>query len=258
MNKGVLFGFCSMFLWCEFFAQPKELQGKITNTEEVDGIHVLNANSRYNAITDGFGNFSISANINDTLVFSSVHYMAKQVAITEAVFESGIVVVTLEKVINELDEVFLGTRLTGDLNRDVKNAKVEAPINFYDVGIPGFLGKPEEKIPTVIGQTIGPTYVNIDALYKHISGYYKRLRTQRKWEQQNNAVAMILFKYGETFFAESYGIPTDRTFDFLLFCLETTSLRADFFKSNHGRVLTIFSEKATVYVSRLAEKEKRE
>jgi len=237
----------------EIIAQQKELQGKITNIEEVDGIHVLNNGSRFNTVTDEFGNFSISAKVNDTIVFSSVHYIAKKIPVTSKIFESGIIVVTLTKVINELDEVFLGTRLTGDLERDVKNAKVKTPINFHDVGIPGFLGEPEEKIPTLIGQTIGPTHVNIEALYNYISGYYKMLRTQREWEAENTAVAVILFKYDEEFFFESYGIPKNRTFDFLLFCLETTTLERDFYKSNHGRVLDVFAEKSKIYTTRLEE-----
>lgn len=243
-----------MVLACtQILGQHKQLQGKITNTEEVEGIHVLNNASRYNTVTDAFGNFSISAKIADTIVFSSVHYIAKQIPVTEQVFESGILVVTLAKVINELDEVFLGTRLTGDLERDVKNANVKAPINFYNVGIPGFLGEPEEKIPTLIGQTIGPTHVNVEALYNYISGYYKMLRTQREWEAENTAVAVILFKYDDEFFYESYGLPKDRTFDFLLFCLETTTLESDFYKSNHGRVLDIFKQKSEIYMARLKE-----
>ena len=252
---------CSILTWGSILAQQKELQGKVTNLDEVEGIHVLNANSRFNTITDEFGNFTISAKVTDTIVFSSVHYVAKKIPVTENIFESGILIVTLFKVINELDEVFLGTRLTGDLSLDVKNTEVKAPINFNDVGIPGFLGEPEEKIPTLIGQTIGPTHINVEALYNYISGYYKMLRTQRKWESENNTVAVILYKYDEEFFERSYGVPKNRTFDFLLFCLETTTLESDFYKNNHGRVLAVFEEKAALYVSRIeeaADSEKKE
>ncbi|QIE60465.1 carboxypeptidase-like regulatory domain-containing protein [Rasiella rasia] len=240
-----------LLLVVQVAGQEVSLQGKITNLEDIEGIHVLNTTSRYNAVTDAFGNFSITAKPLDTLLFSSVHYLPKKVEISEEIQERGIIVITLEKLINELDEVFLGSKLTGDLDQDIKNINVKKTINFKDVGIPGFEGEPEEKIPTVIGQTIGPTHINIDALYKHISGYYKKLRIQRKWEAENQTVASILYKYDETFFERAYGIPKDRTYDFLLFCIETSTLQADFRKQGHARVLGIFKKQAAVYLERI-------
>ena len=43
---------------------------------------------------------------------------------------------------NDLDEVFLTKQLSGDLNKDVSSSTAKADINFYDVGIPGYKGKP--------------------------------------------------------------------------------------------------------------------
>lgn len=234
----------------EIFSQTTTLQGKITNLEEIEGIHVLNNNSRNNSVTDAFGNFSIRAKVNDTLVFSSVHYFPKKVEVTETIIERGVVVVTLEKLINQLDEVFLGSRLTGDLEKDVKNIKVKKRIDFDSLGIPGFKGEPEEKI--VPAYTLyAPTAVNVEALYNHISGYYRKLRIQRKWEAENTTVAKILYQYDEDFFFDSYKIPSNKTYDFILFCIETSTLQSDFNKENHGIVLAIFEEKASEYISRL-------
>ncbi len=253
MNN-TLFVLIGMFLFIfETSAQQKELQGKITNPEEVEGIHVLNTTSRYNSVTDVFGNFSISAKPLDTLIFSSVHFVPEKVVVTEEIHERGILVVTLSKLVNELDEVFLGPKLSGDLERDVKNIKVKKKIDFDSLGIPGFKGEPEEKIPTLIGQTIGPTHVNIDALYKHLTGYYKMLRTKRKWESENKAVAHILYKYDENFFEKAYGIPQDRTYDFLLFCMETSTLAIEFRNESYARVLDIFERQSKTYLSRIQE-----
>ena len=60
--------------------------------------------------------------------------------------------------------------------------------------------------------------------------------------------------YETAFFFESYQIPEDRLYDFLLFCIETSTLQNDFKKENYARVLTIFSEKGKEYVERLSEK----
>ncbi|MDX1463183.1 MAG: hypothetical protein R3359_09010 [Marinirhabdus sp.] len=239
------------------FSQENQIQGKITNMEEVEGIHVLNTSSRFNSVTDAFGNFSITAKPLDTLLFSSVHYAPKKVLVSAAVHERGILVVTLEKLINELDEVFLGQKLTGDLNRDVNNIKVKRKIDFDSLGIPGFKGEPKEKIPTLIGQTIGPTHVNIEALYNHISGYYKMLRTKRKWEGENTIVAAILYTYEPDFFVKAYQIPIDRTYDFLLFCVESSTLVSEFKNQRFSNVLDIFEQQSAIYLERLEQNEQK-
>ena len=98
MSKNWLFCLVGFFFFAEITAQQISLQGKITNLEEIEGIHVLNTSSRYNSVTDAFGNFSISAKPLDTLLFSSVHYAPEKIVITPEIIERGIVVITLEKV----------------------------------------------------------------------------------------------------------------------------------------------------------------
>ena len=72
---------------------------------------------------------------------------------------------------------------------------------------------------------------------------------------QNITVSQIISMYGTSFFMESYGIPQNRLYDFILFCAETSSLQSDFKKENYASVLTIFSEKSKEYVKRITEKE---
>lgn len=250
MNNRLCLLFFFLFCFAEIVAQTSQLQGKVTNKEDVEGIHILNNRSRSNSVTNALGNFSIRAKVNDTLVFSSVNYFPKKVEVTEAVLESSILVVTLDKLINQLDEVFLGSRLTGDLEMDIKNMKVKEKFDFWTLGIPGFQGEPEEKI--VPAYTFySPTALNIEALYNHLSGYYKMLRTKRKWEGENNTVARILYEYDEDFFLKSYQIPENKLYDFILFCIETSTLQADFNSRNYGKVLDTFKEKAPEYISRL-------
>ncbi|MCH2489522.1 MAG: carboxypeptidase-like regulatory domain-containing protein [Flavobacteriales bacterium] len=234
--------------------QEKEIQGTITNESEVEGIHILNTTSRYNTVTNAYGNFSIEVNLNDTLLISSVKYMPEKVVITDSIYKNGILTIELRELINELDEVFLRPRLTGNLETDLKNIKTEKPINFDDVGIPGFKGKPEEKIVPIVPSLGTFTTVDLEAMYKHISGYYKKLKIKRKWEAQNTDAAKIINFYTRNFFFEAYNIPEGRLYDFMLFCIETSSLQRDFKKENYNAVLAIFSEKSEIYVNRLSEK----
>ena len=237
-------------------AQKKVLQGKITNTNDIEGVHILNLSSRYNTITNENGHFSIEVQSQDTLLLSSIKYMPEKAIVTDSIFEKGILIAQLTELINELDEVFLNPNLSGNIGADLKKIKTEKPINFDDVGIPGFKGKPEEKIvPKYL--VITPTSVNIEALYKYISGYYKELKIRRRWEMENNAVAKMLDYYTIPFFTTTYGIPEHSVYDFLLFCTETTQIESDFKQEHYGSVLRVFEEKGKLYASRFAEENKK-
>lgn len=247
-----MFGLCTgLTLW----SQAKPIYGKILNSEDISGIHILNTSSRLNTITNQQGEFRISALPNDTLVISSIKYQVEKQLVTPEIYEFGRIELLLTPLVNELQEVYLGRRLTGDLARDIKQIEVTDPINFDDVGIPGFKGKPQEKIPPILGGVIAPTAVNVEGLYKYLSGYYKMLRTKRKWEAENVVAVQIMNHYSPGFFLEVYSIPENRLFDFVLYCLETSSLQSDYWNEQHGKVHAIFAEKSSIYMERLQKTE---
>ncbi len=251
-TKGALY----LLLLFTVFLHAQEqriIEGVITNDTDIEGIHVLNQSSRYNTVTDQDGRFRIRAAQGDTLFVSSVRYQPGQYIIDKEAFQSGKLEIELEILVNELDEVVLGHQLSGNIQSDIKNIKVVDTLNFDDVGIPGFKGNPQERIvPT--WQAVIPTAVNLEALYKHISGYYAKLKKKRKWEAQQNAVASMINFYTPEFFRDSYGVPPDRVYDFLLFCIETTSVRRDYLRENYAGVLEAFKQQGPVYVNRLEEK----
>ena len=237
------------------YGQEKQLDGKIENEKDVEGVHVLNTSSRFNSITNSIGEFYITVKPNDTLLVSSISYVPRQIVITEEIYTAGYLSITLENLVNELDEVLLGPRLTGNLERDIKNIKVKDQINFDDVGIPGFKGKPEEKIVPIVPGVGLLTAVDLEAMYKHLSGYYKKLRLKRKWEGENVLVSHMIHGYSPSFFKEAYGIPEDRLVDFLLFCIETSEIQQHYKDENFGLVLEVFKTKGEEYVQRIPKKE---
>lgn len=238
-----------------FVAQTTIISGNIVNKNDADNIHVLNKSSHYNTITDLNGNFSIKTKLNDTLIFSSIQYKLKVVIIDELIYASKFLSLRLEKNVNELDEVLIGNHLTGNLENDLKNIETKKRLNFEDVGIPGFKGIPEEKIAPVVPYLGLASAVDVEALYKHLSGYYKKLRLKRKWEGQNRDVVKIVSFYSSQFFLEAYNIPKNRLYDFLLFCVETTDIQKNFKATNYVLVLEAFKEKSLIYLSRMENKE---
>ena len=231
-------------------SQQIDLEGKVTNAFDIEGIHILNKTSKYNTVTNEFGEFVIRIQVQDTIIFSSIKYQIKELIITEDIYYKKKININLNELVNELDEVLIGNTLTGDLFTDLKNIKVEETFNFDDVGIPGFKGEPEEKIVPLAAAAF-PLNVNIEALYKHIGGYYKKLKIQRKWTKENLTVAEIIDYYGFKFFEDAYRIPNNKLYDFLLFCIETTTLNLDYNRQNFAGVLQIFNEKSKIYVPRI-------
>jgi hypothetical protein len=230
------------------------LKGKITNKKDVEGIHILNLSSRYNSVTDPYGNFAITAKQADTLVFSSVHYSPLRIEISAEIVERRLLIVTLQELVNELDEVILGPDLSGNLQADVEKIDVKDPVNFQDLGIPGFQGTPEEKIVPVTSAFF-PTKVKIEAVYKYLTGYYRKLKLQRKWDAENRAAASIIDYYSMRFLKEAFKIPEDRLYDFILFCVETSPIEQDFYTGRYELVLNAFQNKSKVYLARLNVKE---
>lgn len=179
-------------------SQQIDLEGKVTNAFDIEGIHILNKTSKYNTVTNEFGEFVIRIQVQDTIIFSSIKYQIKELIITEDIYHKKKININLNELVNELDEVLIGNTLTGDLFTDLKNIKVEETFNFDNVGIPGFKGEPEEKIVPLAAAAF-PLNVNIEALYKHIGGYYKKLKIQRKWTNENLTVVEIMDYYGFNF-----------------------------------------------------------
>lgn len=256
MNRRVVW--IVLFICVSVHSQRKEIEGKITNEFEVEGIHVLNTSSLINAVTDTEGNFRINVNLKDTLYISSVKYIPQKVVITSEILASEKLEIQLQEIVNELDEVFLGPNLSGNIEQDLKNIKTEKAFNFDDVGIPGFKGKPEEKIVPVVPSIGLVTAVDLEALYKHLNGYYKKLRIQRKWEGQHTDTNRIINFYTAAFFTEAYQIPENRIYDFVLFCIETSDLQKDFTNENFAGVLSAFTTQSEEYRSRLELSEEKE
>jgi hypothetical protein len=64
----------------------------------------------------------------------------------------------------------------------------------------------------------------------------------------------MIHYYTPQFFEEAYGIPENRLYDFLLYCMETTRIKHNFEAENYSLVLDSFKEQSKEYVIRLKEK----
>ena len=135
-----------LFLSTITIAQTREISGSILASESVEGIHVINRTSYRYSTTDTNGVFKIQAKLSDTLYFSSVQYIPKIIIVSSKMIKNNSIIVQLEDSVTALNEVTIGNILTGDLNSDINNSNSERPLNFDDLGIPGYTGLRKTQI----------------------------------------------------------------------------------------------------------------
>ncbi|MFZ0595413.1 MAG: carboxypeptidase-like regulatory domain-containing protein, partial [Flavobacterium sp.] len=82
------------------------INGRITsNTSDLDGVYVVNAQTEAMATTDASGAFSIAAKPGETLIFSSIQFKENRVLLTQENFSDLNFTVKLNMVMHQLQEV---------------------------------------------------------------------------------------------------------------------------------------------------------
>jgi len=224
----------------------QDFSGKVVSDSlDISGIHVVNKNSGATTITNRKGEFSIGVQPTDTIIFSAVHIKLQALVLDSLVVSQPEINVYIEHAVNELQEVVVKPHnLTGNLADDV-TAAPPPPLNFKDVGIPGFEGERREKIRySSTGNLILSTLLlpiiplDIEGVYKQISGYNRRLKESRKLSKQLQTVNSMIDFYGTQFLQDQYSLSSDETYAFVLACVENTpDMQTDYLKGNHPFVL---------------------
>nr|WP_321231774.1 carboxypeptidase-like regulatory domain-containing protein [uncultured Psychroserpens sp.] len=209
-------------------AQTISLKGKIIASSELGNIHVLNISAQKNTITNNKGAFEIPAKLNDTILISSIQYTPQSIIISKTNIDMKVITITLTDRVNELDEVVVGKVLTGDLLLDVENSDAKRDINFYDVGIPGYTGKPKTQKERRLYEAdagksivIAPLFVgiNIHKILNKISGRTKKLKRAVLLENQDLCIKKMSAEFSKVLF-ESYEIEPHLKADFFYYVVE--------------------------------------
>lgn len=144
------------------------LKGEITNSNDIDGIHVFNKTFQKYTITTEEGRFSIPVRPQDTIVFTALQYHLKEVIVTEEIFNDEVIQVLLDTKVNELDEVYIGYELTGNLITDSKQIKTTQSVEFGMTdafrGLGDYKGVLVKDEYSEIGENEMPSGINIIGL----------------------------------------------------------------------------------------------
>ena len=205
-------------------AQQIELSGQIIANGDLEGIHVINKSAYRYSTTDQNGFFTIEGGLSDSLYFSSIQYIPKTIVLSTQNIDTKSITVTLSESINALDEVLIGTLLTGDLNSDIGNSDAKRPIDFYDLGIPGYTGPrmnlTERRLydadHSVLYTGLG---LNVNKLLNMITGRTKMLKKHVKLDRDQQTISRIKEVIAPLFFI-NHELEKEKRMEFYYFCAD--------------------------------------
>ena len=161
--------------------------------------HVINMTQRNGTVTNAYGDFRISANINDSISFSALGYEKLTMVMTESMYNYGYVVI-LKPIAYELDEL------------TIKPFSVDLPsISKFEIYTP--------PLPNQGGINLLPTEVSpISFFYNKFS---KEARQQRYFKKVINGTAdymLIDEKYNGYMVSQITGLKDDELIKFMSYC----------------------------------------
>ena len=216
--RNILIFSIGFFFCVKGSGQSVDLSGKVIASGDVDGIHIINKTASRFTISSADGTFIITAKLKDTILFSAISYQPKEIVITKFIMASKQLPVYLDELITALDEVLVGTILTGDLYSDITNAKLKPKLDFYDLGIPGYTGKlMSQSERRLYEATSGGGLVPIGLIVNAITGRTKRLKEHIKLEKSDDCLDKIISEFSEDLFSNSI-LEEDHKLEFFYYC----------------------------------------
>ncbi len=248
--------FILIFLAMKCFSQenPVILYGNIISfNKSVSDVHVFNLNNKHGSISNNFGNFEITASLNDTLFFSSIQFKRKIIIITENHIKSNKILIQLIPLVNILDEVFL-KGLTGSLEIDGRNIPKDTLPKHNFAIIPGEVSKLRPDYEKDLSKPPNSeAFTNPIQMYG-IGGSVaipdKRYEEQRKFKhilsRKKQFPIKIINELGVDFFTTNLKIQEGKINHFISYC-EYRNIIDTYYNNNLMEVIQIFQEESIVY-----------
>lgn len=197
-----------VFLSASAFYWAQSVSGTVLSEEGIvlPKVLVVNMATNQKVYTDVFGSFTILGKAGDELRFAKENYKAEKTVIL-----SNTLTIHLEKIPQEIEEV----RIVDKRLAESQKEKLRK-----DIGLPKGPEKLREK-PVEAKEVLLPlvfAQLNIDNLYKWLSGNSRRLKRLYKYEDLQEGLAWIQNNVDLEYFAEA-GIPPEKFNDFLMFSL---------------------------------------
>lgn len=190
------------------FSQGVDLRGKVNAyILKLDGIYVINLKTEQAVFTDEEGNFSIKADVGDTLVFSGLQFKRKEVVVAEENISNKKMDVHLVATYQELNEVVI--RNYGSISA-VSLGIVSSNLRHYTPA--------ERKLATASSSRLNPQ--GLDPIINLISGRTAMLKKEVEVEKKENYIVMLEKMFDRDHFINTLHLPLDYINGFKYYVVE--------------------------------------
>ena len=194
MKQTLLFTFLLLNLY--FLKAQSLVSGRILNEERqaLSNVQVLNMRNQTSAYSNAEGQFSIAALVGDELRVVAKQYNRYNLIVSKTNLEQEIII-QLSPAVREIAGVNI-----------ISKSQIENMKN--NIGVPAPPEKPREKVPTLKNTVAIPVIpiavaVNLNNLYKIISGDARRMKALYKYEDQQEYLGNMVNLLGDDFWEQS-------------------------------------------------------
>lgn len=176
----------------------KELKAIVLNAQTdrpMESVHVVNLNRVVGTISNGKGEFTIPAAVNDTLYFSFLGFKSQKVRVTNDMFRFKNTEISLTELAYALEEVIVRPySLTGYLEIDVKNLPLN---NAFQYSISGLSVGYEagNKNPSAVTKVLGAILNPADLLRNLFGKKPNQMRKLRQMKEDDQIRELLASKF---------------------------------------------------------------
>lgn len=213
------------------------LSGKIkSDTEDLEGIYVINKTADNSVTTTRGGYFTIPAKVSDTIIFSAVNIIAKEIVLEEADVKSTLLIVPVEKYVHELDELVIV-----DYSRTI-NAET---LGLVPRGQKKYTPT-EKRLLTASSSQMNP--MGLDPLFNALSGRTKMLKKANETAKKESIVEKINYIYTEEELISKFNIPKEYVRGFVYYLVEDANFARALLNKNETMARFLMSGLAGKYL----------
>lgn len=214
MKTKIKIFFFLLFCQCCFSQvdSRKTIKGQVRNDLiPVENVIVFNANSKVGVVVNQYGNFEISAQVKDTLVFSSLAFKSKKIILTETEFIVPLLIVNLEVFTNELAEVIVLSQK--ELNPVFGNTQAIVDRQYFDDE------KSSPKNRTMLPDGTIENGIDFVRVYKDIiKALRKNNPGKTDFYEDTSFSELVVKRVNYSFFANTLKLDDNEIKLFLVFC----------------------------------------
>lgn len=230
------------------------ISGNIYNLNKmVPNVHIINLNTKMGTISNVNGEFEISVSKNDVLLISSIQYNPLKISISERILNNKKLNITLNAIVNKLQEVFLNG-LTGDLNYDIKNKPKDTLPNHSFVFNKSDVYKIKPDYSTDFSKAPDAEVLTNPILMNGVGASVaipdksieRALKLKRELKKKKNFPYKLKKEFGLDFFINDLKIPEDKINNFITYC-EYRNIYTKYYNNRVLEVIKTLQEESKIY-----------